>query len=301
MSLNTLETHEEGKKTFILERPEHISTPLIFASPHSGRKYTHEFVSACAADPMDIRRIEDAYMDVLVRDVTQIGAPFLHALIGRACLDLNRAANELDKNLIDPPLQTIWPNRTPRVQAGLGCIPRIAHKGVSIYGRKLLPEDVEHRLETIYHPYHNALSDLVDNARREWGMTVLIDCHSMPEGQYGGNPLPDFILGDRFGASCGGALTDKLEAILLSRGYTVHRNTPYAGGYTTNLHGRPEKQRHAIQIEINRNLYLDQTHVKLLDKADAFQKSLLDVFQDMDAWVKTIMEKGKFDLKPSRT
>ncbi|ACT60655.1 N-formylglutamate amidohydrolase [Hirschia baltica] len=282
---------DDSQESFSISYPESHTSPLVFASPHSGRCYPRAFFSACIATPLDLRRVEDAYVDVLFDDIPAIGAPLLRALVGRACLDLNRASNELDAHLIDPPMKSPRPNRTPRVQAGLGCIPRIAFSGKTIYGRKLTPDEVKKRIRTIYLPYHKALDALIDTTRKHFGVSFLIDCHSMPsQSEIGGN-FPDIVLGDRFGGSCSAELTQKVEDAFTSHGYSVARNRPYAGGFITQSQGRPEKQRHALQIEINRKLYLDEQNVLLSENAKNLKSDINSIFKELNIWAKQIAPK----------
>lgn len=275
---------DELAETFIVAEPDRLRTPLVFASPHSGRSYPAAFLEACAAPLIDLRRIEDAYVDLLFAGVAHFGAPLIHAQIGRACIDLNRAPTELDVAMFCEPLDAAPVSRTPRVSAGLGCIPRIAHGGKAIYRGKLPAADAYERLERIYHPYHRALDALLDKSHAAFASAILIDCHSMPSTTETGAPLPDIVLGDRFGAACSPALTRMVEQGLTRRGYTVARNSPYAGGHITSSRGRPDKGRHALQVEINRRLYLDEENVEPIKGLDKLRLDLEGCFQDVARW-----------------
>ena len=289
--LNSRHILDDADDSFVVTRPAFQTSPVIFASPHSGRSYPRSFFSACIADHMDLRRVEDAYVDFLFDQTPKFGSVFLRALVGRACLDLNRASNELDSHIIDPPIKNPRPNRTPRVQAGLGCIPRIAHSGKQIYGRKLTPDEVKKRLQTIYLPYHTTLTKLIDETRKRFGVSFLIDCHSMPSQNELGAEYPDIILGDRFGGSCTSELTHKIEDAFVAHGYSVVRNRPYAGGYITQSQGKPEKQRHALQIEINRKLYLNEDEVLLTENADKLKSDINLIFAKIGDWASMIAPK----------
>ena len=270
--------------TFQIVYPEEQTVPLIFASPHSGRGYPKEFIEACEVDVMDMRRIEDAFVDILLSRIPNLGAPCLNALVSRACVDLNRSSGELDATMFSAELEEIVLSRSPRVVAGLGCIPRIAHGGAAIYKRKLRPEIAVSRLHSIYHPYHDALNSLVEATLRKFGIVMLIDCHSMPSQTESGAKMPDIVLGDRFGSACMTALTKFLEKALKTRGYSVARNTPYAGGYTTSSHGRPEDRRHAIQIEISRRLYMSESSVEPNKNFERFHLDLHSCFAELASW-----------------
>ena len=236
-------------------------TPLVFASPHSGRDYPDDMMAAAALDAQAIRRSEDALVDDLIEAAPRLGAATLTACYARAYIDLNREAFELDPGMFSDELPDFARARTARVAAGLGAIARVVSEGQEIYARKLTFAEARRRIEGAHRPYHAALERLVAEAHRTHGYAILIDWHSMPAAaaRAGGRDRPaDIVLGDRFGAACSGLLTSRVERELEAMGYRVARNTPYAGGYTTEHYGRPSRRTHALQIEINRGLYLDE-------------------------------------------
>jgi N-formylglutamate amidohydrolase len=236
-------------------------TALVFASPHSGRDYPDDMMAAAALDAQAIRRSEDALVDDLIEAAPQLGAATLTACYARAYIDLNREAFELDPGMFSDELPDFARARTARVAAGLGAIARVVSEGQEIYARKLTFAEARRRIEGAHRPYHAALERLVAEAHRTHGYAILIDWHSMPAAaaRAGGRDRPaDIVLGDRFGAACSGLLTGRAERELEAMGYRVARNTPYAGGYTTEHYGRPSRRTHALQIEINRGLYLDE-------------------------------------------
>jgi N-formylglutamate amidohydrolase len=236
-------------------------TPLVFASPHSGRFYPDDMMAATALDPQAIRRSEDAFVDDLVGSATGLGAALIAARCARAYIDLNREAFELDPGMFADELPEFARARTARVAAGLGAIARVVSEGQEIYARKLTFAEARARIEWAHRPYHAALERLIGEAHRAHGYAILIDWHSMPAAaaRAGGRDIAcDMVLGDRFGAACAGLLTSRVERELEAMGYRVARNTPYAGGYTTEHYGRPARRTHALQIEINRALYLDE-------------------------------------------
>ncbi|HWA88980.1 MAG TPA: N-formylglutamate amidohydrolase [Rhizomicrobium sp.] len=243
---------------FKIHRPLEQKIPFVFASPHSGRLYPRGMVARSRLDPLTLRRSEDAYADVLFGQAVDLGAPLLAARFPRAFLDANRAAGELDATMFDGPLRVRVEPANARVQAGLGVIPRIVRDGADIYAGRLDPLEAEHRLERLHQPYHAALARLVDETKRRFGIAIVVDCHSMPSAA----SVPDIVLGDRYGAAASPMLTAVAEAALAREGFGVARNAPYAGGYTTHLYGRREAHVHALQIEINRTLYLDEERVE---------------------------------------
>lgn len=239
-------------------------TPLVFASPHSGRHYPREMLEAAAVDPEALRRSEDAFVDTMITPTHASGAAIITARHGRAWMDLNREPWELDPAMFSDELPDYARGRSARVAAGLGAIARVAAEGREIYARKLTFAEARARVERTHAPYHDALDRLLARARAAHGMAVLIDWHSMPEAaartavtaRHGKGC--DMVLGDRFGASCTRKLSDLVERELEAMGYHVARNAPYAGGYTTEHYGRPASRTHALQIEISRALYLDE-------------------------------------------
>jgi len=239
-------------------------TPLVFASPHSGRLYPDDMMAAAALDALAIRRSEDAFVDDLIAAAPELGASVITARFARAYIDLNREAFELDPGMFADELPEFARARTARVAAGLGAIARVVSEGQEIYARKLTFAEARARIEGAHRPYHAALAGLIAEARAAHGFAILIDWHSMPAAaaKAGGRDRPcDIVLGDRFGAACAGLLTARVERELEALGYRVARNTPYAGGYTTEHYGRPARRTHALQIEINRALYLDEARL----------------------------------------
>ncbi|MEM8920117.1 MAG: N-formylglutamate amidohydrolase, partial [Pseudomonadota bacterium] len=265
-------------------------SPLVFASPHSGRIYPKALLDACDAPLLALRRIEDAFVDQLFAGVVDAGAPLLRALMGRAYVDLNRSEGELDPEMFadSPPLWT--GPRSPRVEAGLGCLPRIAHGGLKIYRRKLKRVEAEARIRDVYRPYHKALQSLLHAAEQHFGGAVLIDCHSMPSDVTAGGNEAEIVLGDRFGAACAPALTAFLEREFADRGYRVRRNAPYAGGFVTLTYGRPTQRWHAVQIEIRRDLYMDEARVEPNDGFEALQKDLTGVARALAEWTRAFAD-----------
>jgi len=258
---------------FVLIEPIRRTAPLIFASPHSGRRYPADLLANCRIGLLSLRRTEDAYVDELFAGAAAHGACVLSAQIARAYVDLNRDPAELDLDMFDERPAQSGAKASARVQAGLGAIPRISGDGQSIYRRKLAWSDGQHRIAAIHRPYHGMLQNLVDETKALFGCSVLIDCHSMPSSARGAQ-APDIVLGDRFGASCHPSVTALVEATLRKLGYRVARNTPFAGGHTTQSYGRPSHRTHALQIEINRALYVDE---RTLERTNGYARIRADM------------------------
>lgn len=248
---------------FRVLRPREHTVPFVLCSPHSGRHYTRYFLEQSRLDPLTLRKSEDYCVDELFACAADLGAPIIAARFPRAYLDANREPYELDPELFDDVLPDYANTQSVRVIGGLGTIARIVADGEEIYRRPLRLEDALERIERLYVPFHEALASLLEETRRQFGYAILIDCHSMPSSlatQTGG-PRPQFVLGDRFGHACDLRLTRFLRETIASKGYDVQLNRPYAGGFITEHYGRPVKGIHAIQVEINRSLYMDEAAI----------------------------------------
>src|SRR6185437_1095595 len=189
-----------------------------------------------------------------------LGAPLLAARFPRAYLDVNREAYELDPAMFADSLPDYVNVRSPRVRMGLGTIARVVASGEEIYCGKLCFAEAEERVETLYRPYHAALAQLIEETEDSFGCCLLVDCHSMPSGASAGagREAADIVLGDCHGAACAPEIVEAARRYLSRRGFAVALNAPYAGGFTTGHYGRPRQRRHALQIEINRALYMDE-------------------------------------------
>jgi N-formylglutamate amidohydrolase len=247
---------------FEVARPGTLKAPLVFNSPHSGRVYPRAFLAASRLDSLTLRRSEDAFVEELFAFVADLGAPLLYAHFPRAYLDVNREPYELDPALFRDGLPHYANTQSVRVVGGLGTIARIVSESDEIYREPLTLGAALERINRLYTPYHATLGALLAEAEAAFGVAVLIDCHSMPSNpmaDYGGG-RPDFVLGDRYGASCHGEITRLAAGQLKAMGYAVALNKPYAGGYITEHYGRPQHGRHALQVEINRAIYMDETN-----------------------------------------
>lgn len=245
---------------FEIVEPEAIRGPALFNSPHSGSTYPDAFLRQAQLDIGTLRRSEDSFVDELFAGVVAQGYPLMHAHFPRCFVDVNREPYELDPRMFEGRLPSFANTRSMRVAGGLGTIARVVGDAQEIYGRRIPVDDALARIESLYKPYHRALRRLFSRLHRDFGAAVLIDCHSMPStaGHRDERPRPEFVIGDRYGTSCGGAVTEVAEQTLREFGYTVSRNKPYAGGFITEHYGNPGAGLHAIQLEINRALYMDE-------------------------------------------
>lgn len=264
---------------FEVLEPAGIPGPLVFDTPHSGRTYPSRFVGQSRLDPLTLRRSEDAFVDDLVQGVVARGTPLIRALFPRAFLDVNREPFELDPRMFEGRLPGYVNTRSLRVAGGLGTIARIVGDGQDIYSDRLPVEEGLRRVEGLYKPYHRALRKLLNRAHRFCGIAVLIDCHSMPSSSLDRDERPkaDIVLGDRYGVSCSPIITDAVDATLRRLGYQISRNKPYAGGYITETYGNPSGGFHALQIEINRALYMDERRITPLPGFERLARDLMTV------------------------
>jgi N-formylglutamate amidohydrolase len=265
---------------FEILAPAEWTAPAVFNSPHSGRDFPEDFLRQTRLPLMTLRKSEDCFVDELFSGCVDHGAPMLRALVPRSYIDLNREPYELDPRMFSSDLPGYANTGSPRVAGGLGTIPRIVSEGEDIYRGRLDFAEVRKRIEQIYIPYHRTLSALTNAVLSKAGEVLLVDCHSMPASATahvtppGGGPV-DVVLGDRFGASCAEDISAFIEERLTRHGLRVLRNKPYAGGFITQNHGAPHRGQHALQVEVNRGLYMNETS---LEKTRDFQtvRAVLD-------------------------
>lgn len=261
------------KPAFETIRPRRLTAPLVFNSGHSGRDYPQRFLEMTRLDHLSIRQSEDAFVDELFGRAPHLGTPLLRAHFPRAYLDVNREPWELDPQMFCEPLSDRFNTTSPRVAAGLGTLARVVAENKPIYRDRLTLDDACTRVEGIYIPYHATLQRLLSEALTQFGVAVLIDCHSMPRlARSGDKAAPDIVLGDRYGTTCAPAVMDLVETVFASAGLKVARNRPYAGGYATRTYGRPQYGVHAIQIEISRHLYMNEVTLSKNESFDAVRQ-----------------------------
>lgn len=271
------------KPAFNLALPEVRTTPVVFASPHSGRDYSRSFLGRSVLDERTIRSSEDAFVDLLFECAPEFGAPLLTCQAPRAFIDVNRSLDELDSALIDGVRKSA---HNPRVSSGLGVVPRVVANGRAIYRGKLTKREAMARIDDYWHPYHDALTALLDESRALYGEAILIDCHSMPREAIetisaAKDGLPDIVIGDRFGAAADSEVVEMVEATLQNAGLRTARNAPFAGAYVTQHYGRPSRGQHVLQLEIDRSLYMNEALVRPNTDFKAFQALMRDVVENL--------------------
>ena len=253
------------ERPFVCHIPQNNPKPIIYSSPHSGRIYETSFLMQAALSFKEIRMSEDFYVDQLFATVIETGSFFLEACFPRSFVDVNRSSDDLDHKLI---AKSDTYRMSPRTAAGLGVIPRIVSDGIDIYDKKLSAEEVKWRLNNFYFPYHSKLRQLIDQAIENFGFAILLDVHSMPhncldhlaDDKLG---IPQIILGDCFGSSSTSNFSQQVYDIFTSEGFNVRRNSPFSGGFITKNYGLPRQNVQAIQIEIDRSLYMDEQNLIL--------------------------------------
>ena len=266
---------EELSPPLDLRSPEQLTSQFVFSSPHSGNIYPRAFLKAARLDAMTLRKSEDAFVDELFIKMPDLGAPLLAARFPRAYLDVNREPFELDPVLFRERLPDYANTQSVRVIGGLGTIARIVTEKEEIYRKPLTLPAALARIEHLYRPYHDALTDLLNTARSKFGSAVLIDCHSMPSAHHGSDDArPDIVIGDRFGTSCAMPIVQFAESAFRDLGFDVSLNRPYAGGFITEHYGRPAQAVHALQIEINRALYMDERNFSKLESFAEVQSKI---------------------------
>lgn len=258
--------------------PKGAANALVVSSPHSGRHYSAAFLQTTKLNDLDVRRSEDAYVDELVRGAPKAGATLICATFPRAFVDANRDARELDPTMFDAPLPEHVVMASQRVAAGLGVIPNIVSDSLPLYKTKLPLQEAVSRVRDYYLPFHEVLASSMRRAHQRHGYGVLLDMHSMPSKAWTYKAMPDVVLGDRFGAACTQDLSCYVQELLQGLGLRVVRNKPYAGGYITQRYGQPQNQMHALQIEINRGLYMNEEIIAKHEGFGSLQQALDEVF-----------------------
>jgi N-formylglutamate deformylase len=254
------ENRDQVEPPFEVLEPARYRGPLLFNSPHSGRIYPPDFLQASRLDLATLRRSEDSFVDELILGVVGRGHPLMRAHFPRCFVDVNREPYELDPRMFDGRLPSFANTRSMRVAGGLGTVARVVGDAQEIYDQRISVAEALRRIDELYKPYHRALRRVFLRLHREFGAAVLVDCHSMPSatGAKDERPRADLVLGDRYGTSCVPVIAETIEATMRQLGYVVSRNKPYAGGFITEHYGNPTAGLHAVQLEINRSLYMDE-------------------------------------------
>jgi N-formylglutamate amidohydrolase len=291
-----MNTDEELNPPFDVLEPAHWRGPVLFNSPHSGRVYPREFLAASRLDIATLRRSEDTFVDELVEGVVERGYPLIRAHFPRCYVDVNREPYELDPRMFSGRLPSFANTRSMRVAGGLGTVARVVGDAQEIYDQRISIDEALQRIESLYKPYHRALRRLFGKIYKEFGAAILLDCHSMPSATASRDDRPraDIVLGDRYGTSCVAAISETVEDTLRELGYAVSRNKPYAGGFITEHYGNPGSGLHAIQLEINRAIYMDE---KRYERGAGFDR----LAADLETLADRVAEIPAEELRPYRS
>ena len=277
------------KDKIVVRSPQKKILPLIVSSPHSGRNYPPDFVAASALTPLRLRSSEDSFVEDIFSYAPDLGASLIQALFPRVFVDVNRQPYELDPTMFSDPLPHYVITQNSRISAGLGTIARVVSNGERVYKNKLTFQEAEERINHFYRPYHDALQTLINNTKDEFGYCILLDCHSMPSGRIGtSNPsqskpsrLAEIVLGDCHGTSCHPHIMKSSNEFLTGCGFSVRRNIPYAGGFITRNYGKPKEGVHALQIELNRALYMDEQHIEPLEEIKPLRHAMTGFMEQL--------------------
>ncbi|SMO98655.1 N-formylglutamate amidohydrolase [Paracoccus laeviglucosivorans] len=267
---------EDG--TFDLKRPQNWLGGVIIASPHSGRCYPDWFLAESRLDTQNLRSSEDAFVDRLIQPALDFGAVVLTSRVPRSMVDLNRSPDEMDPLVVSGAIPRMM---NPRIMAGLGVIPRVVSQGRAIHDRPIPREKADLRIMQLWHPYHQALSALLDESVARFGGAVLIDMHSMPRDALAHlpRPRPDFVLGDRNGVSASPRISAGVAEAVTAEGFRLRRNSPFAGAYIAATYGKPRNNIHVIQLEMDRSLYMDERQIEPRADFDLFSARFTNIIE----------------------
>jgi N-formylglutamate amidohydrolase len=243
---------------FAMWGTENMSVPVLLSVPHAGRDYPAAVFDALRVPPASLVRLEDRYADLLVRRSVQLGHPVVVAHRARAWIDLNRDEQDIDVEMVQGAQRGDYPAPGVKQRGGLGLVPRRLSGEGDLWKRQFTLDDINDRIAALHRPYHQAVSSVLENMREKFGIAILLDVHSMPPLH---SPVigagPQFVIGDRFGKSAASQYAELLMSRLQGHGFTAGLNHPYAGDYILRRHAKPRANIHAIQLEVDRSLYLD--------------------------------------------
>lgn len=277
------------------------ASPLVFDSPHSWGEWP-EGGTPTQAPPEALASTWDAWIDELWGAASRGRAPVLAARFHRSFIDANRARDDIDADLLDG----TWPeplNPGAACLRGMGLIRRLALPDVPMYAAPLPLAEVQGRIADYYDPYHQALSDLIEAAHARFGLSVHVDCHSMKSvgnrmNVDAGQARPDMVVSDRMGQACDPFLLRWAVSLLRGLGYRVQVNHPYQGAELVRRHGRPDRGRSSLQIEINRALYMDEKRLARHEGFDRLARDLSVFVEQLDTGLRAVLYPGSSDLPP---
>jgi N-formylglutamate amidohydrolase len=248
---------------FALYNSDLPAVPLLLSVPHAGRDYPDELIANLRAPPADLLRLEDRYADRLVQTAISAGIPAIVAHRARAWIDLNRAEGDMDPQMILGPNKGELTGPSIKTRGGLGLIPRRLHSCGELWRHPLERAEVDRRIAATHRPYHAAIGDILQAMHARFGIAILLDVHSMPPiamrpgAAFKADKPAQVVVGDRFGGTAASLYSDLITAHVRQHGIEVALNSPYPGDFILQKHGRPQSNIHALQLEIDRSLYLD--------------------------------------------
>ncbi len=276
------------RPAFRLELSPAMPVPVLIAAPHGGRAYPEWLLDRMRDAEAAALRLEDRHIDTVAEALAgETGAALLVAEAPRALLDLNRANDDMDWGMVEggAPQRQAKSLANRRSRSGLGLVPRRLSGSGEIWNRRMTRPELDERIASVHQPYHRALGKALDELRDKWGAALLIDLHSMPplKRRFPNEKPPEFVVGDRFGASCDHLLAARALDFLGRRGRGVAHNRPYAGGYVLDRHAQPARGIHAIQLEICRSTYLDARLSEPSARLPAVVRLLAGLVRDLAA------------------
>ena len=269
---------------YILTEPSGPLSPLFVDSPQSGRIYPVDFAYTCPL-PL-LRQAEDAFMDEVIADATKAGIATLTAEFPRSMIDVNRAENEIDPEVVDG----TWPEElAPKTTHSLsfGLVRNRLRNGVLLYNGPLSVAEIKRRIETYYRPYHEALKTQIAKRQQRFGVCYLINAHSMPLYTDKEIPMPDFVLGNREGTSCASSFIHEAQKILQDMGYSVVLNKPYRGREIVQRYGLQGQGAHALQVEVRRGLYMDEAATEKHQGFELLQSNMTRFFESLKIFIQS--------------
>lgn len=256
-SLTDPRLHEFHEEPFSSYNVDDIQFPLLISVPHAGRVYPKEILDNLAVPASHLLRLEDRYADRLASAAITRGFAAIIAHKPRAWVDLNRGRSEIDADIVDGLSRSQLPMPSRKVRGGLGVVPSRLHGIGHLWRRKWQWDDINGRMDSYHEPYHRSITEILDRMRLKFGGAILLDLHSMP-------PLDeeqgrvDVVIGDLFGRSAGSRYSELSMSFLQQSGINARLNHPYSGGYILDRHSEVERDVHALQLEVDRQCYLDE-------------------------------------------
>jgi N-formylglutamate amidohydrolase len=245
---------------FSVQNADQLLVPVLVSVPHAGRDYPPEIFDNLRLPPTALLRLEDRYADLLARTVLAKGVPTIIAHRARAWIDLNRDEDDIDVAMITGLTQEGRPAPGAKQRGGLGLIPRRLSGSGDIWKHPISQAALASRVDKFHRPYHATVADILARMRHQFGVAILLDLHSMPPVAIANDTIsPDFVIGDRFGRSAANRYSELLVSRLRNKGFETALNHPYSGEYILRRHGNVSRNIHAIQLEVDRSLYLDAT------------------------------------------